>query len=42
MARAFVYTELQIAIPFADYPWRDINPVLREQPGLLSDRKSVV
>jgi len=23
--KAFVYTELQISIPFADAPWRDVN-----------------
>ncbi len=32
---AFVYTELQAAIPFADAPWRAINAALREQPGLI-------
>jgi hypothetical protein len=33
---AFVYTELQINIPFENAPWRDRNPVLRGQKGLLS------
>lgn len=33
MAKAFVYTELQISLPFAEAPWRDINPMLLEQPG---------
>lgn len=33
MARAFVYTELQVSTPFADYPWRDLNPLIRQQPG---------
>lgn len=33
MAKAFVYTELQISLPFADAPWRDINPALLRQPG---------
>lgn len=33
---AFVYTEVQIAIPFEKAPWRDRNPVLRMQKGLLS------
>jgi hypothetical protein len=33
MSKAFVYTELQISVPFADAPWRDINPVLLQQPG---------
>ena len=31
--KAFVYTELQIALPFAQAPWREINPVLLQQPG---------
>ena len=31
--KAFVYTELQISIPFADAPWREINPQLPAQPG---------
>lgn len=33
---AFVYTEVQINVPFEKAPWRDRNPVLRQQPGLLS------
>lgn len=33
-SKAFVYTELQIAVPFRDAPWRDINPTLLRQPGL--------
>jgi len=33
---AFVYTEVQVAVPFENAPWRDRNPVLREQRGLLS------
>lgn len=33
---AFVYTEVQVAVPFENAPWRDRNPVLREQKGLLS------
>lgn len=35
-ANAFVYTEVQVAVPFGNAPWRDRNPVLREQKGLLS------
>ncbi len=35
-AKAFVYTELQISVPFADAPWRDVNASLRVQPGLLN------
>ncbi|MGC1504030.1 MAG: YdhR family protein [Sulfitobacter sp.] len=33
---AFVYTEVQVAVPFEKAPWRDRNPVLRKQKGLLS------
>lgn len=33
---AFVYTEVQVAVPFENAPWRDRNPVLRGQKGLLS------
>jgi len=32
---AFVYTEGQISAPFADAPWRTMNPILKAQPGLL-------
>lgn len=32
--RAFVYTELQISVPFADFHWHEMNPALLEQPGL--------
>jgi len=32
---AFVYTEVQISAPFADAPWRKLNPILKAQPGLL-------
>lgn len=31
--KAFVYTELQISVPFAEAPWREINPEILEQPG---------
>ncbi|TQV87180.1 YdhR family protein [Aliikangiella coralliicola] len=33
---AFVYTEVQVNVPFEKAPWRDINPGLKVQPGLLS------
>lgn len=33
MSKAFVYTELQISLPFAQAPWREINAQIREQPG---------
>jgi len=32
---AFVYTEAQISAPFANAPWAQMNPVLKDQPGLL-------
>ncbi len=31
--KAFVYTELQISLPFEQAPWREINPKLKQQPG---------
>ncbi len=33
MSKAFVYTELQISLPFAQAPWRELNAQIREQPG---------
>lgn len=33
---AFVYTEIQVNVPFDKAPWREINPTLKEQPGILS------
>ena len=34
--KAFVYTELQISVPFDQAPWRELNPTLLEQPGILN------
>ncbi|MCI4664885.1 MAG: YdhR family protein [Neomegalonema sp.] len=34
--KAFVYTEVQISVPFADAPWRDISEKIRKQPGFLN------
>ena len=34
MAKAFVYTEVQLSVPFDQAPWRELNPVLLAQPGL--------
>jgi hypothetical protein len=31
--KTFVYTELQASVPFASAPWREINPVILQQPG---------
>ena len=33
---AFVYTEVQVNIPFENAPWQSRNPVLKQQPGLLA------
>lgn len=33
--KAFVYTEGQISAPFSQAPWREMNPMLKAQPGLL-------
>lgn len=33
---AFVYTELQVNVPFAEAPWRERNPALLQTPGLLA------
>ena len=32
---AFVYTEAQVSAPFDQAPWREMNPILKAQPGLL-------
>lgn len=32
---AFLYTEVQVSVPFDAAPWRAMNPVLKAQPGLL-------
>jgi hypothetical protein len=34
--RAFVYTEVQVNVPFENAPWQDRNPVLKQQKGLIS------
>ena len=34
--KAFVYTELQISVPFEQAPWREVNPTLLKQPGILN------
>lgn len=36
MTKAFVYTELQINVPFNEAPWKKLNPVLKSQPGILN------
>jgi hypothetical protein len=32
---AFVYTEVRTNVPFDQSPWREANPMLKEQPGFL-------
>ncbi len=36
MSKAFVYTELQVSVPFDQAPWQMLNPVLKAQPGLVN------
>ncbi|MBK1662418.1 YdhR family protein [Paracraurococcus ruber] len=36
MPKAFVYTEVQVSLPFDQAPWRDLNPVLAAQPGFVN------
>ncbi len=33
---AFVYTEVQLNVPFENAPWRELNPTLKKQPGILA------
>ena len=33
---AFVYTEVQVSVPFDTFHWRERNAVLKKQPGLLA------
>ena len=35
---AFVYTELQILVPSSKAPWREFNPTLLQQPGLVNKK----
>jgi hypothetical protein len=34
--RAFVYTEVQLSVPFGAAPWREVNIAIRRQPGFRS------
>lgn len=34
--QAFVYTEVQVSVPFSEAPWRELNPELLRQPGILN------
>ena len=33
---AFVYTEIQVNLPFKNVPWQRRNPIIKKIPGLLS------
>ncbi len=33
---AYVYTEVQISVPFDQAPWRELNPTLKAQPGFMA------
>jgi hypothetical protein len=33
---AFVYTEVQVNVPFENAPWQERNPILKQQRGLIS------
>lgn len=34
--KAYVYTELQITVPFKDVPWQRINQAIKKQPGFMN------
>lgn len=34
--KAFLYTQLQISVPFSEVPWREVNERIRRQPGFLN------
>jgi hypothetical protein len=34
--QAYVYTELQISVPFDDVPWQAINDAIKAQPGFMN------
>jgi len=34
--KAFVYTEVQISVPFEDAPWQKINEAIKQQPGFIN------
>lgn len=33
--KVFVYTELQISVPFENVPWQKINEGIKKQPGFV-------
>lgn len=34
--KAYVYTELQVSIPFRDVPWERLNDSIKKQPGFIN------
>lgn len=34
--KVFVYTEVQLSVPFDQAPWKALNPILLKQPGLVN------
>jgi len=36
IAKAFLYAEIQVAIPFSEIDWRSINTSMQQEPGLKS------
>ena len=34
--KAYVYTEMQLSVPFDQAPWRKLNPILKAQKGLIN------
>lgn len=36
MSKAFVYTEVQLSVPFDQAPWREFNATIKKQPGFVN------
>ncbi|NOZ54784.1 MAG: YdhR family protein [Gammaproteobacteria bacterium] len=34
--KAFVYVEAQVSVPFEEFPWKEDNPDIKKQAGLIS------
>jgi len=34
--KAFVYVEAQVSMPFEEFPWKEDNPDIKKQAGLIS------
>jgi hypothetical protein len=35
MGKTFLYTEIQVALPFENFDWQQANPSLKAAPGLI-------